>query len=128
MNRPPSPPSLLGAMLTIVNAVKAKVKNGRLVVDEATDLPEGTELYLVPAETDDDMDDEERAKLYAEGTLMKVWQGRRSRRSRRASGRCHRVAPGNVRVNVLTLQGGPGRQIERALTHWWRNTPSRQGA
>ena len=64
MNRPPSPPSLLGAMLTIVNAVKAKVKNGRLVVDEATDLPEGTELYLVPAETDDDMDDEDRAKLY----------------------------------------------------------------
>jgi hypothetical protein len=28
--------------------VRARVKNGRLRVDEPTDLPEGTELYLVP--------------------------------------------------------------------------------
>jgi hypothetical protein len=29
--------------------VHARVKNGRLLVDEPTDLPEGTELVLVPA-------------------------------------------------------------------------------
>ncbi len=29
--------------------VHARVKNGRLLVDEPTDLPEGTELTLVPA-------------------------------------------------------------------------------
>jgi hypothetical protein len=43
--------------------VKAHVKNGRLVVDEPTDLPDGTELTLTIA--DDDLDDEDRARLHA---------------------------------------------------------------
>jgi hypothetical protein len=34
--------------------VRAHVKNGRLLVDEPTDLPEGTELVLVPAEPEED--------------------------------------------------------------------------
>jgi hypothetical protein len=32
--------------------VHARVKNGRLLVDEPTDLPDGTELVLVPAADD----------------------------------------------------------------------------
>jgi len=40
----------------------ARVTNGRLVIEEPTDLPEGTVLELVPV---DDMDDEERAALDA---------------------------------------------------------------
>jgi hypothetical protein len=49
-----------------VNALKAQVKNGRIIVDEPTDLPDGTELYLVPAESEsDDESDEERAELEA---------------------------------------------------------------
>jgi hypothetical protein len=47
-----------------MNALKAHVKNGRIVVDEPTDLPEGTELYLVPVEDGDDLDDAERAALH----------------------------------------------------------------
>lgn len=47
-----------------MNAVKAYVKNGRLLVDEPTDLPDGTELYLEPVARDDEMDDEERARLH----------------------------------------------------------------
>jgi plasmid stabilization system protein ParE len=43
--------------------VKAHVKNGRLVLDEPTDLPEGTEGTLSIA--DDDLDDEDRARLHA---------------------------------------------------------------
>lgn len=43
--------------------MKARVKNGRLVLDEPTELPEGTEVTLTIA--DDDMDDEERARLHA---------------------------------------------------------------
>lgn len=43
--------------------LKAVVKNGRLVVDEPTALPEGTEIELVPV--DDDFDAEERARLLA---------------------------------------------------------------
>jgi hypothetical protein len=42
--------------------VKAIVKHGRLIVDEPTDLPDGTELELLPV---DDMDDAERAALMA---------------------------------------------------------------
>jgi hypothetical protein len=40
----------------------ARVTNGRLVIEEPTDLPEGTVLELVPV---DEMDDAERAALDA---------------------------------------------------------------
>lgn len=43
--------------------LKAQVKNGRLVLDEPTDLPEGEVVELVPADSDE-MDDEERAALH----------------------------------------------------------------
>lgn len=43
--------------------LKAHVRNGRLVLDEPTDLPEGTEVELVAV--DDDFDPEERARLLA---------------------------------------------------------------
>jgi hypothetical protein len=50
--------------LWIVNALKAHVVNGRIVVDEPVDLPEGAELrlYLYDA-TADSMTAEERAAL-----------------------------------------------------------------
>lgn len=43
--------------------LKARVKNGRLVLDEPTDLPEGTEVDLVPADWWDDLTDEDRRRL-----------------------------------------------------------------
>jgi hypothetical protein len=43
--------------------LEARVHNGRLVLDEPTDLPEGTEVSLIVA--DDEMDDEERLRLHA---------------------------------------------------------------
>ena len=51
--------------------VKARVRNGRLVVDEPTDRPEGDEVELVPldevlARGGDYLDDEERAALHRE--------------------------------------------------------------
>ncbi|GMV16833.1 MAG: hypothetical protein AMXMBFR56_50570 [Polyangiaceae bacterium] len=54
-----------GATFGRMNALKAHVVNGRIVVDEPTDLPDGTELYLVRAHSDDEMDEEERAELEA---------------------------------------------------------------
>ena len=42
--------------------LKAHVKNGRLVLDEPTDLPEGEVVELVPVDRDE-MDDDERAAL-----------------------------------------------------------------
>lgn len=51
--------------------LKAHVKNGRLLLDEPTDLPEGEVIELmrvddVLAAGGDDLDDEERAALHAE--------------------------------------------------------------
>jgi hypothetical protein len=55
--------------LAVMRALKAEVKNGRLVLDEPTDLPEGEVVYLQPADAvvgeDGDFDDEERARLNA---------------------------------------------------------------
>ena len=48
-----------------MNALKVRVENGRIKLDEPTDLPDGTELYLVPADSGDELDDEERAALHA---------------------------------------------------------------
>lgn len=44
--------------------VRANVRNGRLIVDEPTDLPDGTELDLVAAE-EDALDAGEQAILHA---------------------------------------------------------------
>ncbi len=45
--------------------LKARVHNGRLVLDEPTDLPEGEVVYLQPVDAvlDDEFDEEERAQL-----------------------------------------------------------------
>lgn len=49
--------------------LKAHVRNGRLVLDEPTDLPEGETVVLVPLEGAavmdwDELDDEERERLH----------------------------------------------------------------
>jgi len=44
--------------------IKAPVLRGRLVVDEATDLPEGTELDLLPLDPGDWLDETGRAALH----------------------------------------------------------------
>ena len=54
-----------------MHAHKARVENGRLKLDEPTDLPNGTELYLVRADEstdivlldDDGLEGGERAEL-----------------------------------------------------------------
>jgi hypothetical protein len=53
-----------------MHALRAQVKNGRLVLDEPTDLPEGEVVELVPvdevlASGGDYLDDEERERLHA---------------------------------------------------------------
>jgi hypothetical protein len=45
-------------------ALKARVENGRLKLDEPTDLPEGTVVPLEIADDWDDLDDAERAALH----------------------------------------------------------------
>lgn len=44
--------------------LKARVKAGRLVVDEPTDLPEGTEVELLPLDPGDWLEEDDRAALH----------------------------------------------------------------
>ena len=46
--------------------VRARVRNGRLTLDEPTDLPEGTEVELAPVDTDEEswvLDPDQAAEL-----------------------------------------------------------------
>jgi len=52
--------------------LRARVRGGRLVLDEPIDLPEGSEVDLVLAEEQDDLDDEDRARLHAALDLARV--------------------------------------------------------
>jgi hypothetical protein len=45
-----------------MSPLRARVTNGRLVLDEPTSLPEGTEVELALVE--DELDDPERARLH----------------------------------------------------------------
>lgn len=44
--------------------LKARVRAGRLVVDEPTELPEGTEVELLPLDPGDWLDDADRQALH----------------------------------------------------------------
>jgi hypothetical protein len=44
--------------------LKARVHNGRFVLDEPTDLPEGTEVDLLPLDPGDWLDPDDRAALH----------------------------------------------------------------
>ncbi len=57
-----APPATLASM---VHALRAHVKNGRLVLDEPVDLPDGTVVDLVPADEADDLDEGECARQAA---------------------------------------------------------------
>ncbi len=51
-----------------MEALKARIENGRYVIDEPATLPDGTELYLLPVseEDEDRLDIEEGTKVLAE--------------------------------------------------------------
>jgi hypothetical protein len=45
--------------------LRGHIENGRIVVDEAVDLPDGTEVKLTLVDDNDELDDEDRARLNA---------------------------------------------------------------
>jgi hypothetical protein len=49
----------------MTHALRATVKDGRLVLDEPVDLPEGTVVDLMPVDDGDDLGDDDRARLHA---------------------------------------------------------------
>ena len=62
---------------------RARVVNGRLQLDAATSLPEGTVLDLVVDDEGDDLDDAERTALNA--TIERAWGSVSAGRGRSAS-------------------------------------------
>jgi hypothetical protein len=44
--------------------LRGHIENGRIVVDEGVDLPEGTEVRLTLVDDADELDDEDRARLH----------------------------------------------------------------
>jgi hypothetical protein len=75
-----------------MSALKARVENGRYVIDEPAALPEGAEVQLQVI-TGDELDDEERAALHASleraaddseaGRKMDAWEHLNLYRARR---------------------------------------------
>jgi hypothetical protein len=55
----------------MMSTIRARVRNGRLIVDEPTTLPEGTEFDLVIEDAGDDLDESGRAALDA--AITRAW-------------------------------------------------------
>ncbi|MBK6580468.1 MAG: hypothetical protein IPG17_30785 [Sandaracinaceae bacterium] len=66
-----------------MSAIRARVENGRLLVDEPTSLPEGTVLDLVVDDEGDALDALEREALHA--AILAAWQSVQEGRGRSAA-------------------------------------------
>ena len=66
-----------------MKTLKAKVHNGRLILDEPCEYPEGTVIDLVMADGGDDLDPEERAAL--EASLDRSWEQAKGGKTRPAA-------------------------------------------
>jgi hypothetical protein len=66
-----------------MNSLRARVENGRLVLDEPTTLPDGTIVDLVLDDEGDDLTDTDRAALH--GALTRSWESLNAGRVRPAS-------------------------------------------
>ena len=67
----------------MMSAIRARVRNGRLIVDEPTSLPEGTELDLVIDDADDDLDEGQRTALDA--AISRAWASMQAGEGRTAA-------------------------------------------
>lgn len=66
-----------------MSPLRARVENGRLLLDEPTTLPEGTVVQLVADDEGDDLTDAERRALHE--ALSASWKSAESGRTRPAS-------------------------------------------
>jgi hypothetical protein len=66
-----------------MSPLRAKVANGRILLDEPTTLPDGTMIDLVADDEGDDLSDEERLALHS--ALSASWKSAEAGRTRPAS-------------------------------------------
>jgi hypothetical protein len=81
----PDPLLDISETLTVkpMSPLRARVENGRLVLEEPTTLPEGTVVNLVADDEGDDLTDEERRALHE--ALSESWKSAEPGRLRPAS-------------------------------------------
>lgn len=65
-----------------MSSLRAQVRNGRIVVDEPTTLPEGTILDLVLDDEGDDLDAEERRAR--DEAIVRAWASAQAGKGRTA--------------------------------------------
>ncbi|MEZ4410026.1 MAG: hypothetical protein R3A52_26660 [Polyangiales bacterium] len=63
--------------------MRATVRNGRLVMDEPTSMPEGTVLSLVVDDEGDDLDEAEREALHR--SIARSWESLQAGQGRDAT-------------------------------------------
>ncbi|MBI4863523.1 MAG: hypothetical protein HY815_25150 [Candidatus Riflebacteria bacterium] len=63
-----------------MDALKARVMNGRFVIETPAPFPDGTEIKLQIVDEGDELDEEEQAALDAE--LTKAWSEAKAGKSR----------------------------------------------
>ena len=83
-----------------MSPLRARVEKGRLILDEATTLPEGTVIDLVADAEGDNLTDEERRALHA--AVVGIVDISRSRSSSSGVGNPRRAAPSSVNLLVST--------------------------
>jgi len=66
-----------------MSAIRARVAQGRLILDEPTSLPEGTVLDLVADDEGDDLDDDDRKALHE--SIANAWTAVQSGQGRSAT-------------------------------------------
>ena len=66
-----------------MSPLRARVENGRLQLNETTELPDGTELELVVDDEGDDLTEQERQALHE--ALSRAWTSARAAEMRPAS-------------------------------------------
>ena len=66
-----------------MKTLRARVRGGRLILDQPTDLPEGTELELGVIDSGDDLDEAERAALAV--ALERSWEQAKAGETRPAA-------------------------------------------
>jgi hypothetical protein len=95
-----------------MRTLKAHVRNGRLIMNEPTDIQEGSEIELAIADDEDNLDEQERERLHR--ALRKSWASAK-RGDTRPVREIMRAAAGNVQEIRDPEQGETGRTRPRLV-------------
>src|SRR5439155_4553701 len=111
-------------------ALKARVRGGRLLLDEPVDLPEGTEVELVPADEGEGLDDADRARLHEalrrSADQFRAGQGTSAKKVLAELGAHRPRLPRRERLKRYRVDvSSEARLHVRAIQAWWTANAAR---